>query len=117
MHKLIDFICDEIDELERKADKDGKLSMTEVQYLDTLAHTKKNLLKAEEMSDGYSMDREHSYARRRDSMGRYSRGYDYRGYSMDTKDMVSELRNLMHDAPDERTRQEFEKFIRRVESM
>ena len=117
MKALVDFIFDEIDELERKADKDGKLSMAEVQYLDTLAHTKKNLLKAEEMSDGYSMGREHSYARRRDSMGRYSRDYNYRGYSMDKNDMVSELRDLMHDAPDERTRMEFDKFIRRVESM
>ena len=50
-------------------------------------------------------------------MGRYSRDYNYRGYSMDKNDMVSELRDLMHDAPDERTRMEFDKFIRRVESM
>ena len=115
MHRLLDFICSEMDDLERKVDKDGKLSMAEVEYLDKLAHTKKNLLKGEEMSDGYSMGREHSYARRRD--GRYSRDYNYRGYSMDKNDMVSELRDLMHDAPDERTRMEFDKFIRRVESM
>jgi len=121
MHKLIDFICDEMDELERKASKDGKLSMAEVQYLDTLAHTKKNLLKAEEMSEGeysgrmypryYGDDR--SYARRRDSMGRYSR----RGYSMATDDMVGELRTLMEDAPDEHTKREFRKFIEKIESM
>ena len=132
MHKLIDFICDEIDELERKADK-GKLSMAEVQYLDTLAHTKKNLLKSEEMSEGYSggmypvyghtynegrsyadgrtYNDGHSYARRRDSMGRYSRGYSM------TDGMVSELRELMKDAPDERTRMEFQKFIDKIETM
>jgi len=140
MDKLMDFLCDEIDELERKADKDGKLSMAEIQYLDTLAHTKKNLLKAEEMSeDGYSnrsyprgdyrfvgdgsyddgMYRGRSYARgrgrnaRRDSMGRYSS----RGYSMASEDMVHELRDLMKDAPDEHTKREFEKFINRIESM
>ncbi len=127
MHKLIDFICDEIDEIERKADK-GKLSMAEIQYLDTLAHTKKNLLKAEEMSggegysgryygnrsyaDGRTYVDGHSYARRRDSMGRYSRGY-----SMATEDMSKELRELMKDAPDDRTRMEFQKFIDRIESM
>lgn len=49
MHKLIEYICDELEELERKADKDGKLSMAEIQYADTLAHMKKNLLKSDEL--------------------------------------------------------------------
>lgn len=49
MHKLIEYICDELEELERKADKEGKLSMAEIQYGDMLAHFKKNLLKGEEM--------------------------------------------------------------------
>lgn len=134
MHKLIDYICDELDELERKADK-GKLSMAEVQYGDMLAHFKKNLLKAEEMSDegysnrayygdgrGYSQRYEdgNSYARgrgrnaRRDAMGRYSsRG----GYSMAGDDMIAELRDLMQDAPDEQTRMEFQRFIQKIEQM
>ena len=58
MHKLIDYICDELEELERKADKEGKLSMAEIQYGDMLAHFKKNLLKGEEMygdEEMYSM--------------------------------------------------------------
>ena len=145
MHKLIEYICDELEELERKADKEGKLSMAEIQYGDMLAHFKKNLLKAEEMyedGDGeYSMamggsyegrggysrrdgDRtyrvEGSYARgrrgnvRRDAMGRYSRRG---GYSMAGEDMIEELHELMAEAPDEKTRMEFEKFIRKMESM
>jgi len=136
MHKLMDYICDEMSDLERKAEKDGKLSMAEVQYLDTLAHTKKNLLKADEMSEeGYSgmmypryygddrMDGSpyndgRSYARgrrnaRRDSMGRYSS----RGYSMANEDMVEELHTLMEKAPDEMTKREFKKFIDRIETM
>ena len=127
MKALIDYVCRELEELERKADKDGKLSMAEVQYGDMLAHMKKNLMKTEEMSEdgysnGYSMNRDdsyrgNSYARRRDSRGRYSRDYNRGGYSMSADDMVSELRELMNDAPDERTRMEFEKFIRKVESM
>lgn len=159
MDKLIDYICEELEQLERKADKDGKLTMSEVQYLDILAHAKKNLLKGEElyeeMEGGYSQrssgySGESSYARgrgrnaRRDSMGRYSRerggssregggssrerggssregGYSRysreSGYSMADEDMVEELRTLMENAPDERTRMEFEKMISRMEQM
>ena len=144
MHKLIEYVCDELEELERKADKDGKLSMAEMQYVDMLAHTKKNLLKADEMweDSGYSeaMDgmsyRGGSYARgdqggnrggnrmggygnrsyargrgrnaRRDAMGRYSMAGD---------DMVAELRDMMEEAPDDRTRQEFQRFIAKIEQM
>lgn len=31
--------------------------------------------------------------------------------------MVEDLRALMQDAPDERTKQEFQKFIRKIEGM
>jgi len=145
MDKLIDYICEELEKLERKADKDGKLSVSEVQYGDMLAHFKKNLLKSEElygeMEGGYSKysGEGGSYARgrgrnaRRDSMGRYSRerggnrGYSReRGYSrysregnysMDGEEMVDELRDLMDNAPDERTRMEFEKMIQKMEQM
>lgn len=111
MHKLVEYICDELDELERKAEKDGKLTMQEIEYMDTLAHAKKNLLKADEMMDGgysemYDRDR-YSNARgrrgnvKRDSMGRYSR--DGR-YSM-ADDFRAELEDLMHDAPNEQVKQ------------
>ena len=142
MHKLMEFICDELEELERKAEKDGKLSMAEIQYVDTLAHAKKNLLKADEMWEDseYSMDGGRSYARgrrlmrggnsyryegegsyargrgrnaKRDSMGRYSR----EGYSMAGDEMIDELRDLMHEAPDEQTRMEFQRFISKIEKM
>lgn len=136
MHALMQYICDELEELERKVDKGAKLSMAEIEYMDTLAHTKKNLLKAEEMSDnGYSermyprYDDGHyyrggsyndgrSYARgrgrnaRRDSMGRYSSGY-----SMADDEMMSELHELMEKAPDEQTKKEFRKFIEKIEMM
>lgn len=51
---------------------------------------------------------------RRDSMGRYSREG---GYSYGSEQMVQELRELMEDAPDDRTRQEFERFIQKIEQM
>lgn len=79
MHKLIKYACEELEELERKADKGGKLSMTELQYADTLAHLKKNLLKSEEMEGGeeeYSM---RGYSRRMSG----AEGGSHRGGSYD----------------------------------
>lgn len=135
MHKLIEYICDELDELEKKADKGGKLTTAELQYGDTLAHFKKNLLTAEAMMDA---DSEHSYddqsyarggnrrggRRGANQYGSYARG-NYsrdmysreRGYSMSSEDLADELRNLMDDAPDEHTKQEFRKFIDKIERM
>lgn len=132
MHKLLGFICDELDDLERKVEKDGHLSMAEVQYADVLAHTKKNLLKSEEMMDEdyssyggdnmpyrgvmYSDGRSYASGRgrnaRRDAMGRYaSRGYSRAG------DMVDQLRTLMNDAPDDRTRQKIQNLVSEMEMM
>lgn len=131
MHKLIEFVCNELEDLDRKAEKNGKLSMQEVQYLDILAHTKKNLLKSEEMmeGDGYSMDGDYAYARgerrysnarmgrgrgsnsSRDSMGRYSSNrYSRDGYSTE-EDFRSELEELMREAPNERIKQKLQMMM------
>lgn len=133
MHKLIDYTCDELKRLEKKVDNGQQLSSAELQYADVLAHLKKNLLKGEEMmgeeegysnrgysrvyDDGYSNRYSRArgrYGTKRDSMGRYSRRD---GYSMADEHMMTELRGLMEDAPDERTRQEFQSFISKLESM
>lgn len=125
MHKLMEYICDEMDDLERKVEKEGKLSATEVQYLDMLAHTKKNLLKTDEMMEGegeysgYSR-RGGSYARgrgrnaKRDRMGRYSSDG---GYSMAAEDMAEELRSMAGEAPNDRIRAELQNMSRRIEQM
>lgn len=134
MHKLIEYVCSELDDLERKAEKGG-LSMSEVQYMDTLAHAKKNLLTGDAMMDGgesgyympmygtrsygdESMRGEESmrssYARRRDSMGRFT---SRRGGMSYDDGMVEELRDLMDRAPDEPTRREFQKLITKLEQM
>lgn len=121
MHKLLDYICSELEDLERKVERGDSLTMTEVQYADTLLHMKKNLLKSEEMmgEDGEYAD---SYSRgyrgisrsyrargrgrnaRRDSMGRYS-----------DDGMAERIRDMMEDAPDEDTRMEFQKFLNKLE--
>lgn len=134
MHKLCEYIDEELMELERKVGKGQKLSASELEYGDKLAHWKKSLLTNEAMEgegeysgyDGRSYarndmgrGRDNSYmmgsyarGRRRDSMGRYSS----EGYSR-ADDMVMELHRLMEDAPDEKTRQEFKRFINKIESM
>ena len=126
MHKLIEYICEELEELEQKAQKEHKLSMQETQYMDTLAHAKKNLMKCEEMEEeseysgrgsyrgsyGRGSYGSMSYARgrgrgaARDSIGRYSsegESYD-EGYSRATEDLADKLRHKISSAPDERTR-------------
>lgn len=144
MHKLINFVCDELEDIEQKAAK-GELSISDVQYADTLAHLKKNLLKSEEMmeefDEGYSSEMRQidgtmrggsyrggsyrydggmSYARgrgrnaKRDGMGRYS---SERGYSRDGMEMADQLRDLMEDAPDESVRRDIERLLRKVEQM
>ena len=132
MHKLYEYVCDELKDLEKKAEK-GNLSMQEVQYADTLAHLKKNLMKADEMMEDefgeYSMAYYpmtsyaeegggkgtysnrmmdgRSYARGRGSNARRdSRGrYSSRGYSMAGEDFRMELEDLIEDAPNERIKQ------------
>lgn len=130
MHKLLDYICSELEDLERKTEKGDSLTMSEIQYMDTLLHAKKNLLKTEEMMGedgqyseargGYSRSYRDGYSReygargrgrnaRRDSMGRYADG----GYS--NENMADQLRDMMDDAPDENTRKEFQRFIDKIE--
>lgn len=139
MHKLIDFVCDELEDIEQKAAK-GELSISDVQYADTLAHLKKNLLKSEEMmeefDEGYSSemrpingamrngsyryDGGMSYARgrgrnaKRDSMGRYS---SERGYSRDAADMTAELQEMMDDPKYAPVKHDIERLMRKVETM
>ncbi len=151
MHKLIDYICDELDELESKVGSGEKLSVAEIEYMSLLAESKKDLLKAEDMMeggysgrgysrrgysrregregregrmyydgrayegrayDGRSYERGRGGSSRRGSMGRYSNEY-----SMDTDSMVSELSEMMNEAPDERTRKEIQKLIDKIEMM
>ena len=141
LYKLKETLCTELEEYAKK----GKMSAGDLEIVDKLSHAIKNIDKIIEKYDeseysgasgysnrmnyerggrgGYSNERggysneNYSMARgrgsnaRRDSRGRYS-GEGYSGH-----DMVMELRDLMEDAPDERTRMEFEKFIRKMEQM
>ena len=130
LHELCETLSREIGEANEKIrSAGGKLSAGDLDYIDKLTHALKSVKATVSMmeDEGYSgypyMGRSYdngmgnrsyrgSYARR-DSRGRYS---SERGYSRDGG-MVEELRDLMQDAPDERTRQEFQRFITKLESM
>lgn len=131
MHALYDLkemLCKELEEYGKK----GELSAGTLDIVDKLTHTIKNLDKIIEVyeeeeysnyggsyNNGNMMPgRSQSYARgrgrnaRRDSMGRYSSD----GYSR-TGDMVDRLRELMTEAPDDRTRQEIQRLADRMAQM
>lgn len=91
MHELREMLCEELDKITKK----GELSAGSLDVIDKLTHSIKSIDTIMAMEDaGYSHD--YSYARKRDSMGRYSRMYDDRGYSRnDAKEhLMRELKEL-----------------------
>lgn len=129
LHELCETISREIgDANEKIRQAGGKLSGEDLTYLDKLTHTMKSLkttiamMEAEGGESGrysygmYGNDSYNnggSYRRSRNSMGRYT---SRRGYSYDDG-MIEELRSLMENAPDERTKSEFRQFISKIEKM
>lgn len=129
MHKLMelkDKLCEMLEQYESK-----EVTSNSLEAIDKLAHAIKNLGKIIEMYEeeeyserggSYARGRSNrsyeggnykdggSFARNRDSMGRYSREYSR------NEDMVAELRELMNDAPEE-AKGEFRKFIGKIENM
>ena len=135
MHRLYDdleeiceILADDLTKTNEKLSKaGGEISAGDLEYINRLTHAIKSvktsmaMIDAEESGysydDGMSMNGSYrgSYARgrnsRRDSRGRYSRGN-----SRDSG-MISELKDLMKDAPDEQTRMEMQRMISRMETM
>ena len=128
MHKLYDLKEKLMQELEDYSEN-GKFSKDDVESIKYIASAIDhicNIAEEDEYSNMYYGEDDGSYTRgdnrgenrsyargrgrnaRRDSMGRYSRAND---------DMIEKLRMMMQEAPDERTRQEFQRFITKVEQM
>ena len=108
--QLRDTLCRELDEIAEK----GELSAGDLETVDKLTHTMKNLDKImmgegySNAGDWYAMGGVSYRGRKRDSMGRYSRA--------DAKeDMVDKLRRMIDEAPDSRTREALEKAVRCME--
>ena len=128
--ELKEMLCSELEEITKK----GELTAGSLDTVDKLTHSIKSLDTIMAMEDyseddysnrGRSYDSMYerggrrsnrgsygrmAYARKRDSMGRYSRD-EVR------EDMISDLHELMTDAPDEKTKSEFKRFITKLESM
>jgi hypothetical protein len=137
MHKLYEYACDELKELEKKTDKG--LTAAELEYADKLTELKKNILKIEMLEqdseysgryDGGMTNRSYrgsfrdedmmmSGARgrgrnaRRDSMGRYSSEM----YSRAADDVIGQLEDMMESAPDDRSRMKIKDLIREMKNV
>lgn len=145
MHRTLEDLRDKLNDELEKINKKASMGPADLEAIHKLTDTIKNIDKICIMDmDGYSgagdwearghfgdmysrRNRDgrnggNSYARgrernaRRDSRGRYSRD---NGYSYDDakEDLVDELKDLMHDAPDAETKHEFKKFIDKIEDM
>jgi hypothetical protein len=135
MHKICEYIDDELMELEQKVEKGGKLSAGEVEYGDKLAHFKKSLLTNEAMENNYS-EEGGSYARGRGVRNRSYRSYDnsYDSYDGDMSEargrnarrdsmgrysrdgFVDKLMEMRESAPNEKSRRAVEKMIDELEN-
>jgi hypothetical protein len=117
MHRLCEFIDDELMDMEDLVKQGKKLSMSEVDYGDKLAHWKKCLLTNKAMEDNYSEARggrsnrmgrsydDMSMARNRDSIGRYSRD-----------EFMDKLTMMRESAPNEKSRRAIDKMIDELEN-
>lgn len=118
LEQLCMTVEEEINEANTKIRNAGnKITSGDLDYIDKLTHTLKSIKTTMAMMDGgYSSDYNgNSYARRRDSRGRYSSRRSYeRSYD---GDMVSELRELMEETPNNQMRQKFQQFISEIERM
>lgn len=128
MEELKDMLCEELDKITKK----GELSAGSLDVIDKLTHSIKSIDTIIAMEDaGYSnedrymMDGGNSNARgrKRDSMGRYSRGnsyrgsYDRRGYSREDEmeNLKMDLHEMLEGAKSEEHRMMIRKWIQQVE--
>ena len=137
MHELCETLTGEVKEMNAKIRAaGGKLSPQDLENVDKLTHALKSIkatMAMDEEEEGYSeyypMDRGSSYRRaKRDSMGRYSRYPGYNGYpgapgiprypnrNYSRNDLVDKIRQLMDNAPDDRTRQDIQRMVERMEN-
>ena len=128
LETLCDVLSDQLSDITRKVKNNG-MSSGDLDTLEKLTHSLASVKKImafmedDEEYSGYdggmgsyrgSYRRSYnrgSYARKRDRMGRYS---GERGYSRN--DLADKMRELMEDAPDDRTRQEMMRMVEKIEN-
>ena len=124
LYELKEKLCRELKEYGNR-----EVSANSLEIIDKLAHSIKNIDKIiesyeeSEYSGNYMRPNNGGYNQRNymDGRGQYNRRepagrYTYDSYSYHG-DMIDELKDLMENAPDEKTRQEFHRFIQKMESM
>ena len=111
LETLCEIVGEQIGDITRKIQNTG-MSSGNLDTLDKLTHTMKSIKGVLAMMDeeGYSGRNYRTpyhgvYARKRDSMGRYSRN-----------DLADKMRELMDEAPDDRTRQEMMRMVEKLEA-
>ena len=118
--KIKDMLCDELDEITKK----NELTSSNLEIIDKAIDIIKDIHTIDAMeseygysNDGYSnrypyymYDDGNSYARKRDSMGRYSRD----GYS---RDAASELQKMMENAKSDKERDALRQAISSMQRM
>lgn len=123
MHKMYEYICDELEKLEKEIERGGELTPTKLELADDLIDMKKNIMKIWRLeddgyshamypdrvmrNDGMSMARGRNDNARRDSISRYSRAGD----------MIDRLHDIAESAPDEMSRREINKLIAKMQAM
>jgi len=120
---LCEMISEKIADKTRKIQSNG-MTDGDLDTIDKLTHSLASVKKImafmddEEYSgnypDSYRMAYRGSYrggSYKRDRMGRYS---GERGYSRN--DLADKMRDLMRDAPDDRTRQEMQRMVEKLEN-
>jgi len=125
LDELCEILSEKIADKTRRIKSNG-MSDGDLDTIDKLTHSLASVKKilAFMEDDGYSGNYptdyrgvyRGSYARgrmnaRRDSMGRYSGEH---GYSRN--DLADRMRDLMRDAPDDRTRQDIQRLVEKMES-
>lgn len=129
LHELKEKLLRELEEYAQN----GKYSREDVETIKYMASAVDhlcNVMDREESDyssrssyDGGTSREGRSYARKRDSMGRYARdgyarnGYAQDGYSMhDPRELVEELRGMMSDFP-QNVQQDANRLIQKLEQM
>ena len=146
LYNDLEEICERLSKELKKANEklNGReMTAADTAYMDQLLHSLKSVKTVMAMMDAENEDDGRSYegrsyegrsyrgssgrsGRRRDAMGRYSGDYNgmrymnnysgRRGYSRDDE-MISNLREMMEDAPDDQTRSDLQRMISRMEMM
>ncbi len=125
LYNLKEMLCKELSDY----GKEGGLSLSSLDTIDTLAHACKNVCKIIESKDeeqysgrgsyygGNRYSRDGYYYDDGGMSGRRGRAMNGRFVSRDASEMARKLRDMMSDAPDEASKREIERLAEKMEQM